>query len=238
MAFKMSTGLRNSLMGEQDSKASTDLTADETGGEYFILDAGNELLAKGFRPGDTITISGFTGTPANNQITTITKVWSDGSKMQVAGTLVDDNAGADRKVESVAKTFKDVFRNCTVHVYSGTVPADADADEGSGTKLLEISVDSVVMVAGTADNGLDFDAIAAGVLSKSADVWSDAGLANGTAAWWRMYDNGIITGASSTAKRCDGLIGTSGVTMILSTTTVVLGATVTIDEANFTMPAS
>ena len=236
--FKMSTGLRNSLMGEQDSKASTDLTADETGGEYFILDAGNELLTKGFRPGDTITISGFTGTPANNQITTITKVWSDGSKMQVAGTLVDDVAGADREVKSIAKTFKDVFRNCTIHIYSGTVPADANADEGSGTKLLEISVDSVAIVAGTATNGLDFDAIAAGVLAKSADVWSDAGLANGTAAWWRMYDNGIITGASSTAKRCDGLLGTSGVTMILSTTTIKLGATVTLDEANFTMPAS
>lgn len=237
MSFKMSTGLRNSLMGSQDSIVAATLSADEDTGEYFILDSGNALLSYGGRPGDTIAISGFTGTPANNQITTITKVWTDGSKMQIAGTLVDDGAGETVTITSVAKTFKDVFRNCTIHIYSGTVPADADADEGSGAKLLELSVDSVAMVAGTADNGLDFDAIAAGVLAKSADVWSDAGLANGTAAWWRMYDNGIITGASSTAKRCDGLLGTSGVTMILSTTSVKLGATVTLDEANFTMPA-
>ena len=238
MAFKMSTGLRNSLMGAQDSIVAATISADEDTGEYFILDSGNALLSSGFRPGGTITISGFTGTPANNQITTVTKVWADGSKMQIAGTVVDDAAGETVTITAVAKPFKDVFRNCTIHVYSGTVPADADADEGSGTKLLEISVDSVAMVAGTPDNGLDFDAIAAGVLAKSADVWSDAGLANGTAAWWRMYDNGIITGASSTAKRCDGLVGTSGVALILSTTTIVLGATVTVDEANFTMPAS
>lgn len=238
MAFKMSTGLRNSLMGAQDTITAATLSADEDGGDYFILDSGTALLSSGFRPGDTITISGFTGTPANNQITTITKVWSDGSKMQIAGTVVDDGAGETVTITSVAKTFKDIFRNCTIHVYSGTVPADADADEGSGTKLLEISVGSVAIVAGTATNGLDFDAIVAGVLSKSADVWSDAGLANGTAAWWRLYDNGIITGASSTAKRCDGLIGTSGVALILSTTSIVLGATVTVDEANFTMPAA
>lgn len=237
MAFKMSTGLRNSLLGAQDTITATTISADETGGDFFILDSGSALLSSGFRPGDTITISGFTGTVANNQITTVTKVWSDGSKMQIAGTLVDDAAGESVTITSVAKTFKDVFRNCTIHIYSGTVPADADADEGSGTKLLEISVDSVAMVAGTPDNGLDFDAIAAGVLSKSADTWSDAGLANGTAAWWRMYDNGIITGASSAAKRCDGLLGTSGVTMTLSTTSITLGATVTLDVANFTQPS-
>ena len=238
MAFKLSTGLRNSLLGAQDTITAATLSADENAGEYFILDSGNALLSSGFRPGDTITISGFTGTAANNQITTVTKVWADGSKMQIAGTLVDDSAGETVTITSVAKTFKDVFRNCTIHVYSGTVPADADTDEGSGTKLLELSVDSVAMVAGTSDNGLNFDAIVAGVLSKSADVWSDAGLANGTAGWARFYDNGIITGASSTAKRCDCLVGTSGVALILSTTSIVLGATVTIDEANFTMPAS
>lgn len=238
MSLKLSTGLRNSLLGAQDTITAATISADEDTGEYFILDSGNALLTSGFRPGDTITISGFTGTPANNQITTITKVWADGSKMQIAGTVVDDGAGETVTITSVAKTFKDVFRNARIDIYSGTIPADADADEGSGTKLLEISVGSVAMVAGTADNGLDFDAIAAGVIAKSADVWSDAGLADGTAAWWRMYDNGLITGSSSAAKRCQGLLGTSGVTMILSTTSVKIGATVTLDEANFTQPAA
>lgn len=235
MAFKMSTGLRNSLMGAQDTITAATLSTAIGG---TISDSGNALLSTGFRPGDTLTTSGWTDA-ANNGICTVTSVASDGSSMVIAGlTLTDEVAGDTVTITSIAKTFKDTFRNCTIHVYSGTVPADADADEGSGTKLLEISIDSVAIVAGTAANGLDFDAVAAGVLAKSADVWSDAGLANGTAAWWRMYDNGIITGASSTAKRCDGLVGTSGVALILSTTSIVLGATVTIDEANFTMPAS
>lgn len=234
MAFKMSTGLRNSLMGAQDTTGAVATTAFTVTTNVITTSAQN-LLTLGFRPGDTITIS---GSASNDMITTITSVASNGLTMVVAGTLANEAEGATVTITACGKTFKDVFRNCTIHVYSGTVPATSDADEGSGTKLLEISVDSVAMVAGTPDNGLDFDAIAAGVLSKSADVWSDAGLANGTAAWARLYDNGIITGASSTAKRCDFLVGTSGVALILSTTSIVLGATVTIDQCNITMPAS
>ena len=203
MAFKLSTGLRDSLMGAQDTTGAV-ATIAFTVTTNVITTSAQNFLTLGFRPGDTITISGTSG-GTNDMITTITSVASNGLTMVVAGTLANEAEGETVTIISVAKTFKDVFRNCTIHVYSGTVPADPDTDEGSGTKLLEISVDSVAIVAGTADNGLDFDAIAAGVLSKSADVWSDAGLANGTAAWARLYDNGIITGASSTAKRCDFL---------------------------------
>ena len=234
MAFKMSTGLVNSLMGKQDTITAITLAA--VAATSKITDSGNGLLAAGFRPGDTITISGFTGDAANNQITTVTSVASDGSDMVIAGTLINDAAGESVTITSVSKAFKDVFRNCVIRIYSGSVPADADADEGAGTLLLEISKDSVAITPGTATNGLNFDAIVAGVLSKNADVWSDVGIATGTAAWWRMYDNGRIIGASSVAKRCDGLVGTSGVTLILSSTSIVLGATTTLDTANFTMP--
>ena len=236
MAYKQSTGLVNALMGAKATITATTISADETGGVFTILDSGNALLTSGFRPGGTITISGFTGTAANNQITTITSVASTGASMIVAGTLVDDDVGESVTITQNSMGFKDIFANCTIHFYSGTVPANADADEGAGTKLLEISVGSVAMTAGTATNGLNFDDITAGVLTKSAAAWSDVGLATGTAAWWRMYDNGIITGASSTAIRCDGLVGTSGVAMILSSTSIVLGATTTVDTATFTMP--
>ena len=234
MAFKMSTGLVNSLMGKQDTITAITLAA--VAATSKITDSGNGLLAAGFRPGDTITISGFTGDAANNQITTVTSVASDGSDMVIAGTLVNDAAGESVTITSVSKAFKDIFRNAVIRIYSGSVPADADADEGAGTLLLEISKDSVAITPGTSTNGLNFDAIVAGVLSKNADVWSDVGIATGTAAWWRMYDNGRIIGASSVAKRCDGLVGTSGVTLILSSTSIVLGATTTLDTANFTMP--
>jgi len=238
MAFKMSNGLINSLMGAQDSIVAATISADEDTGEYFILDSGSALLTTGFRPGDHITISGFTGTGANNQITTVTKVWADGSKMQIAGTLVDDAAGETVTITAVSKAFKDVFRNGVIRIYAGAEPDDADADEGSGTLLLEITKDSGALTPGTSTNGLNFDAIVAGVLSKNADTWSDVGLAEATAVWWRMYDNGLITGASTTAKRCQGRVGVTGVAMILSSTSVKVGATTSIDSANFTMPAS
>lgn len=235
MAYKQSTGLVNSLMGAQDTITAITLSTTATD---TISDSGNGLLTAGFRPGDTLTTSGWTDA-ANNGICTVTSVASTGASMVIAGlTLTTEGAGDSVTITACAKTFKDVFRNCTIHVYSGTVPADADTDEGAGTKLLEISVGSVAITPGTATNGLDFDAIAAGALTKSAATWSDVGLANGTAAWYRMYDNGVITGASSTAKRCDGLVGTSSVTFILSSTSIVSGATTTLDTATFTMPST
>lgn len=237
MAFLLSTGLRNALLGKQDTITAATLSADETGGEYFILDSGNALLTSGFRPGDTITISGFTGTPANNQITTITKVWADGSKMQIAGTLVDDAAGESVTITAVGKSFKDVFRNGIIRIYSGSAPATADAAEAN-TLLLKITKSSGALVAGTAANGLNFDAVVAGVLSKNADTHSGVGLVDGTAGYYRMYDNGEITLESTTSKRCQGTVGTSGTQFILSSTSIVVAATTTLDTHNITQPAS
>lgn len=236
MAYKISTGLRDSLMGSQDGITAATLSTTIT--TNTISDSGSGLLAAGFRPGDTATTSGWTDA-ANNGLCTITSVASDGSSMVIDGlTLTTEAAGDSVTITSVSKAFKDIFRNAIVRVYAGTAPADADAAEGAGTLLLKITVSSGAVTPGTATNGLDFDAIVAGVLSKSSAVWSGVGLSTGTAVWWRLYDNGEITGASTTAKRCQGLIGTTGKTMLLSSTSIVTSVTTTLDIANFTMPAN
>lgn len=232
MAYKQSTGLVDSLMGAQDTTGAV-ATLAFTVTTNVITTSAQNFLTLGFRPGDTVTIS---GSASNDMITTITSVASDGLTMVVAGSLANESEGATVTMTSCAKTFKDIFRNGVIRIYSGTVPASADADEGAGVLLLEISKDSGVVTPGTATNGLNFDAIETGVLSKNADVWSDVGIATGSAAWWRMYDNGRITGASTTSKRCDGLVSTTSVCMILSSTSIVSGATTTLDTANFTMP--
>ena len=235
MAYKQSTGLINSLMGAQDTITAITLSTTATD---TISDSGNGLLSAGFRPGDTLTTSGWTDA-ANNGICTVTSVASTGASMVIAGlTLTTEGAGDSVTITACAKTFKDVFRNNVIRIYSGTIPADGDAAEGSGVLLLKITLASGAVTPGTATNGNDFDTIVAGLLSKDANVWSGVGLADGTAAWWRMYDNGEITGAVSTAKRCQGVVGTSSVTFILSSTTIVTSATTTLDTANFTMPAS
>ena len=59
MAFLLSTGLRNALLGNVDTITGTTISADETGGVFTILDSNNGLFTAGFAPGDTITISGF-----------------------------------------------------------------------------------------------------------------------------------------------------------------------------------
>ena len=234
MAFKLSTGLRNALMGERDTIVGTDLKIT---GATTITSTAGALLTTGFRPGDIILLSGWPIAGNNTGIYTLGTVAA--GTMAVSGTALSiEDGDADSTITAVSKGFKDIFKNCVIRVYSGTEPADADADEGSGTLLLEITKDSAVLTPGAAANGLNFAAIVAGVLSKNTDVWSDAGLANGTAAWYRLYDNGRITGASETAKRCQGTISTSGTTFILSSTSIKLGATTTLDTADFTMPAS
>ena len=237
MAFILSTGTRNALLGKQDTITAATLAAVDTAGVYTITDSGNALLTSGFRPGDTITISGFTGTPANNQITTVTKVWADGSAMQIAGTLVNDAAGETVTITAVGKAFKDIFRNGIIRIYSGSAPATADAEE-TGTLLLKITKASGTLVAGTSTNGLNFDAIASGILSKDSETHSGVGLVDGTAAYYRMYDNGEITLASTTSKRVQGTVGTSGTQFVLSSTSIVSLATTTLDTHNITQPAS
>lgn len=234
MAYKLSTGLRNALMGKRDSITGADLKIT---GATTVTSTAEVLLTAGFRPGDIIVLSGWP-TPGNNTgIYTVGTVTA--GSMAVSGTALNiEDGDVDSKIEAVSKGFKEIFKNGVIRVYSGTEPADADADEGSGTLLLEITKDSAALTPGAAANGLNFDGIAAGVLSKNTDVWSDAGLVAGTAAWFRLYDNGRITGTSTTSKRCQGRVSTSGTAFILSSTSIKLGATTTLDTADFTMPAS
>jgi hypothetical protein len=236
MAFIFSTGLRNALLGNVATITAATISADETGGTFTILDSGNALLTSGFRPGDTVVISGFTGTAANNQITTVNLVAATGATMTIAGTLVDEVASEAITITAVAKGFKQLFKNYVIRVYSGTAPATADAAE-TGTLLLVLTLSSGAVTAGTSTNGNNFGTISAGVLAKDASVCSGVGLADGTAGYYRMYDNGIITGVSSTSIRCQGTVATSGGEFTLSSTSIVTGATTTLDTHNITLPS-
>jgi len=132
--------------------------------------------------------------------------------------------------------FKGAMDGGVLDIFSGTIPTDADQAEGSGTKLLRITVNGGAF----ASNPLHFAASAVGgKLSKSdSESWQGDGLADGTASWFRFYDSNDTSGASTTAARFDGTVGTSGADLILTSTSIVNGATTTIDAADFTLPAS
>lgn len=141
---------------------------------------------------------------------------------------------------------KGLFADGVMDIYTGTPPAGADSLE-TGTLLVRVSVASGLAgsdgtgggTAGTGvgANGINFGTAAAGVLVKNADVWSGTGKANGNAGWWRMYSTEVKQGTSSTSVRMDGVCAVSGGDLNMSSLTVALGATITIDSFSITLPA-
>lgn len=129
--------------------------------------------------------------------------------------------------------FRTAFALGFVDIYSGTQPASPD-DVPNGTKLVTLYSDGTT-------TGISWEASApGGVLDQlSTEDWWGTALANGTAGWFRMREAGDPgTASSTTAKRYDGAIATSGSEMNLGSLTITLGAPVYITSASFTMPSS
>lgn len=90
-----------------------------------------------------------------------------------------------------------------------------------------------------AANGLTFADPATGVLGKpAATAWSFAGVAAGTAGWFRFIGSALDDNSLSTTNvRLDGSIATSGGDMGLSNISVAVSAPNTVDRFNVTQPA-
>ena len=117
-------------------------------------------------------------------------------------------------------------------ILTGTQPTSADTGT-TGTLLGTVSVSG----GGT---GVTFDSAAAGVISKAAaETWRFTGLTDGVAGHFRLYAAGdTITSTSTTAKRLDGAIGTSGADLNLSNLNVTTGQVNTVDTFTITMPGA
>ncbi len=115
-------------------------------------------------------------------------------------------------------------------IYSGAAPASADDAEGT----LLVSIGSA-----HADTHCHFLAAAvSGVLSKDANAWSGVAAASGTASYFRLVVN-TDTGVLSTSElRLQGTVGTSGADLNMSSVSIVISATQTIDTFDLTMPDS
>lgn len=148
-----------------------------------------------------------------------------------------------RNAMLTGESFKDIFANGVCAIYSGTQPTDADAAEGAGSLLMLLTLSGGAFTPGSATNGINFGVATNGVLAKDAlEVWSGLGLAAAgsgtTATWFRFYDNDMVTGASTTARRFDGAIGTStSYDMRMSNTTVVEDGPSTVSTFTVTIPA-
>ena len=131
--------------------------------------------------------------------------------------------------------FKGALDGGVIKIFSGSIPADGDTDEGTGTLLLEVTVGAAVLPGG----GLVLASAADGSITKVlVAVWQGVAVATGTAAWFRFYDSAETTGASTTAVRLDGTVGTGSADLIISSTSIVTGAPTTLDTAVFTLPVT
>ena len=134
-----------------------------------------------------------------------------------------------------ATAIKTAYANGVIGIFSGTQPATANDTEGSAVLLALITLNSGAFTAGVSTNGINLSDPVDGVLSKaSGETWSGLGLVAagelGTdATWFRHYPNGYVTGASTTAARYDGAVGTTSTYELqMSNTKVVTGIPVII----------
>lgn len=113
----------------------------------------------------------------------------------------------------------DFLEGGLLRIYSGTVPAEADASTSSNTLLCEISLNGT-------GSGLTWEPTSSdGMLSKAvSDVWSGMNAASGVASFFRYVRNDDTGGSSATETRIQGTVGVFGADMNLSNTTLTVGA--------------
>lgn len=124
--------------------------------------------------------------------------------------------------------FKSIFDGGTLRFYSGAQPATPESAE-TGVLLGTI---------GTA--GLTWGTAASGVINKDGEVWSGTCVVAGVAGWFRFYDDNTFTGTdgAGTAMRFDGAIGSITGDIILTPTTLAVGAPIVIDSLQASLDMS
>jgi hypothetical protein len=132
---------------------------------------------------------------------------------------------------------RDILQGGFLDIYSGGQPTSADAGE-TGVKLGRISTTSGI----NATDGLLFGTALDGILSKGTagtTVWSGVVITTGVTGYFRFYGTASTAlGASTTGKRIDGSVGVSGSDMVLANTSLVAGATLTIDTFSLEIPSA
>ena len=242
MSLKLSTGLRNKMLGLQATVsfclkgATLVLTASDT-----ITHSDSGFITGGLAPNDILYLTGAT-TGAND--TAVTGVAPSAVAAGVItlpdSTVANAETFAAATVLAAARggSVKDIFMDGVLYIYSGSQPANADA-AASGTQLVKITVSAGAFSAGAFTNGLEFGDSTSGYIEKSAsETWQGTGLASGTAGWFRLCGNPTdALAASALLPRIDGSIGTSGADLNMGSTTVTASATYTIDTFKLTLPS-
>lgn len=110
-----------------------------------------------------------------------------------------------------------------IRIYSGTAPANAAAALSGNTQLAQLTM-AATPFSGFTDTGTAGRATAGTI---TADSSADA---TGTATFFRILDS------AGTTVKAQGSVGTASSDLILNTTSITLGSTVSITSATFDLP--
>jgi hypothetical protein len=247
MAIKVSTGLRNDMLGKialpkaifNNAISTGTLTYVDGGASSDTITASaGSFITAGFAVGDVIYTYGST-TAANDMSGVVLTGVAAGTLTFATATVNTGEVFAAGTVLIACKggSLRDVLKDGVLRIYTGSQPSSPDS-AASGTLLMTVSNLAGAWVAGAFDNGLIFGTAASGAISKSTgQTWQATAAASGTAGWFRFIGNASDAGLASTSlPRIDGNVGTSGADLQISSTTITSGATYTIDQFTFTYP--
>jgi len=246
MALRLSTKVRNDMLGYKARcnallySASGIALVDGGVGNDSITDTGSGLAI--FEPGDMITVEGADDSDDDGSYVILSV--AAGTIEIPTGSFTTGQAAANPIILGSARggSLVDQFRNATMKIYTGSPPSSADSAE-SGSELVQITISSGSFTGGADTNGINFGQVSAAELGKglscadgsTEEVWSGVAGADGTAGWFRIYDNDLTTGASTVKPRIDGRIATSGAQINMANTSIETGSTVTIDGVEIPM---
>ncbi len=108
-----------------------------------------------------------------------------------------------------------------LRIYSGTRPADANTALGANTLLAELTF-----------NATAFGAASSGVATANAITSDSSADATGTATFARCFES------DGTTVVLDCEVGTSGANINLNTTSIVIGAGVSVSSFTYTQPTA
>lgn len=234
MAIRLSTGLRNAILGRRAAVknivqgAATMTIVLGSGSNDTITDSGNGF--GGFSPHDNLTIGGTLTTAANKGTYEILSVadgvlgFAEGSfntgEVLLASTVLASSRGG---------SISDLFRNGYLQCYTGTQPANPDS-AATGTLVATYTLNHGAFTAGTDTNGINFDEVSGGTLSKDASETWQTESNGGIVGWFRFMSNSSTPAGTDPGQvRFDGSVATSNADLNMSPTTQVASTIYTID---------
>lgn len=132
------------------------------------------------------------------------------------------NAAAQAMLNTLAAQI-DAGTAAVINIYSGTVPTDADTALGAQVLLAQLVMSGTAFAAAT-------DLAPGARITANAVTADSSADATGTATFFR-----ILTQSGGTVV-FQGTVGTSASDMILNTTAITAGSTVSVTSGTITLP--